>query len=128
MAKRQAKQEDQKQWQSNFGSADFADVTLNESDKVAFSSWMIDAAPDFSEALIMCLQEGYRLSLKFDYDNSCYIASLTQQDRKHHNHDLVITSRSDDPEEAFFLSFYKVAVLYPGERLPTRAETRRDWG
>jgi hypothetical protein len=128
MAKRPNKSEEKSTWQNGFGNADFADVTLTQSDKDAFLKWMTGAAADFSEALTMCLQEGYRLSLKFDYDNSCYIASLTQQDRKHHNHNLVITSRSDDAEEAFFLSFYKVAILFPGERLPTRAETRRDWG
>jgi hypothetical protein len=113
---------------SGYGdNATFADVSLSQSDKDAFSKWMSDALPDIEIWLAALTDDSYRLSLKFDYHNNCYSAALTQQDNKHHNSGLVIMSRASTAVEAVLMSAYKVFVLFDGEALPTR-NADNNWG
>lgn len=128
MATKREKDGEKSKWQSNLGDADFAAVELLSSDRDAFGEWMKGVQSDFSETLQMTLDESYRVSFKRDYENSCVTCSWTQQDNKHHNKHIVIVSRSEDAEEAFWLNVYKVTILYPGERLPTKSSVNRSWG
>jgi hypothetical protein len=107
--------------------ATYAAVTLQEADQDAFSNWMTGVSKDFCEGLREVLEDSYRVTLKVDYTASCHMCTFTQQDAKHHNHNLIIVSRSDDPEEAFWLNVYKIYVLFEGQRLPTQDE-RKGWG
>lgn len=114
--------------QSNFGgNASYADVSLQQADKDAFSNWMAGVQDDFPAVFLSLIDDSYRVTSKFDYNNSCYACTLTQQDDKHVNANLIIISRSDDPIEAFWLNVYKVYVLFDGERLPTRDDNLA-WG
>jgi hypothetical protein len=113
---------------NNFsGDATFADVSLTQADKDAFSSWMDDASKDFELWLNQLIDDSYRITVKFDYNNNCYTSSATQQDQKHVNAGLIIMSRAGSPLEALLMAIYKIFVLFPGERLPTREETA-GWG
>lgn len=107
----------------------FADVTLGDAESDAFLSWMKSVKVDMPLQMQEMLQEGWKISLKADFENSCYICSLTMQEEDHINRDMVVTSRSDDHEEAFWLNVYKIMVMYPGQRLPTRDDRKKkNWG
>jgi len=108
-------------------SASYAAVTLQDSDVDAFSNWMTGVTKDFSSGLLEVLEDSYRVTMKVDYNSNCHMCTFTQQDEKHHNHGLIIVSRSDEPEEAFWLNVYKIYVLFDGQRLPTQDE-RKGWG
>jgi hypothetical protein len=115
-------------FKNNFGGdATYADVSLSASDRDAFLNWMGGVLDDLEVWLTNIIADSYRVSLKIDYNNSCAMCTLTQQDSKHINHGLIISSRADDWVEAFWLCAYKIAVLFEGQRLPTRDENNR-WG
>ena len=105
----------------------YAAVILSNGDKDVFSKWLTSVAEDFSSSLMRVLEDLYRVTIKVDVNNNCYMCTWTQQDAKHHNGNLTIISRSDDPEEAFWLNVYKVYVMYADERLPTQSDVQ-NWG
>lgn len=124
-----ASKADKKTWQKAEynNDAKYAQCDLTEADKPAFTSWLKGVTQDFSTLLTVVMDDGYRVGLKTDFNNSCYMATFTQQDPKHRNSGIILTSRSNDIEEAFFLCMYKCYVLYEDQRLPTQSE-RPFWG
>jgi len=114
------------EWNSN--NANFADVKLTAADKDAFDQWFSSANADLEVWFQNMIDDSYRVSLKFDYNNSCYQCALTQQDAKHINANLIIISRAGSVEESFLLCCYKVSVLYEGQRLPSQSEGNNSWG
>lgn len=117
------------QWTANNGNMDakYAQCDLTEADKPAFVAWLKGVSQDFPTVLLAVMAEGYRITFKTDFNNGCEQVTFTQQDPKHHNFGIILVSRSDDPEEAFWLNVYKTHVLYEGQRLPTQSE-RAFWG
>lgn len=105
----------------------FADVKLNVSERDVYLQWLKSSDANCIDSLESLVSDSYRVSLKCDYNNNCYVASLTQQDTKHINFGLVIMSRGDTVDNAILLSAYKVFVLFEGQRLPTASENN-DWG
>jgi hypothetical protein len=112
------------QWTND---AKFAQCDLMAADKPAFTNWLAGVKQDFPTLLGVVCNDGYRVGVKTDFNNNCYLVSFTQQDTKHLNNGIILTSRSDDIEEAFFLCMYKAYVMYEGQRLPTQSE-RPFWG
>lgn len=108
--------------------AKFAEVRLNKADSDAFSAWLTNAAPSGIECLGWMCDDSYRVSVKYDYHNNCYVCSLTQQDPKHRNNGLVIVSRADSAETAIQMSLYKIEVMFQGQRLPDSSENGNSWG
>lgn len=109
------------------GSGQFADVKLNANDRRVFDGWVSEHCPDALEIIAILCGESYRVTFKDDIDKDCVVCTLTQQDGKHHNANLVIMSRSNDYAEALAIAFYKVHVLYEGVRLPT-SQQADTWG
>jgi hypothetical protein len=109
------------------GTGQFADVKLNANDRQAFDEWYKDHFPDAMEAIGILCRASYRVTFKDDLDKDCVVVTLTQQDAKHHNANLVIMSRSDNEDEALAIAFYKVFVLFDGVRLPT-SQQADTWG
>lgn len=112
------------QWNQD---AKFAQCDLTEADKPAFMNWLKGVGQDFTTLLGVVCNDGYRVGVKTDFNNSCYMVTFTQQDQKHRNSGIILTSRSNDIEEAFFLCMYKCYVMYEDQRLPTQSE-RPFWG
>lgn len=105
----------------------FASVRLNESDKAAFDEWMDKRTKDFIQLQTDMLVSGWKLSVKADLENSCFIVSYTCGAEKHINYNVCVSSRSDDWEEAIWLNLYKVLVLYQNAALPTD-QPKNNWG
>jgi hypothetical protein len=107
--------------------ASFADVKLTASEKDVFLQWREKTDANCIDSLEALIADSYRVGCKYDYQNSCYVVTLTQQDTKHRNSGLIIMSRADSIDNALLLSSYKVFVLFEGQRLPT--DKRDDnWG
>lgn len=105
----------------------FANVRLAESDKEAFSEWCEKKDRDFVEMQTRLLVEGWKLSIRADLENNCFIVSHTCGAEKHINANVCLTSRSEDWEEALWLNLYKILSLYDGKKLPTE-NARNNWG
>jgi hypothetical protein len=114
-----------KEWNST--EVNYANVTLSQADKVSFDAWLENAGQDFEQWFLALVDDSYRVSLKFDYGNNCYMATLTQQDAKHVNSGLTIISRGSNAIEAILMSAYKVFVLFEGQRLPVQ-DRDNTWG
>lgn len=111
-------------WQ---GDSEFATAALSRDDETVFRKWLETVSEDFSSALQRCADDLYRVSFKADINNNCFMVTFTQQDEKHHNAGLIVSSRSDDVEEAFWLTVYKIYVMFADQRLPTEKQDR-SWG
>jgi hypothetical protein len=111
-------------WQ---GDSEYATVVISKDDEKPFQDWLLAQKDDFSSAIQRVSDDLYRVSLKADVNNDCFMCTFTQQDEKHHNSGLIISSRSDEIEESFWLNVYKVYVMHEGERLPTDTQDR-SWG
>jgi hypothetical protein len=120
-----AKRQDKTAW--NSADVQYASVTLSEADKAAFNAWFGEAEGDFEVWLENLVNQSYRVSVKYDYNNNCFQATLTQQDAKHVNSGLTIISRASSSVEAVLMSAYKVDVMYPDQRLPVQ-DRDSTWG
>jgi hypothetical protein len=120
-----AKRQDKTAW--NSADVQYASVTLSEADKAAFNAWFGEAEGDFEVWLENLVNQSYRVSVKYDYNNNCFQATLTQQDTKHVNNGLTIISRASSSVEAVLMSAYKVDVMYPDQRLPVQ-DRDSTWG
>jgi hypothetical protein len=120
-----AKAQAKKQWGET--EAVYANVTLSEADKEAFDLWLGEVSADFEAWFEALVDQSYRVSVKFDYNNNCYQATLTQQDAKHANSGLTIISRGSSSIEAILMSAYKVNILFADTRLPVQ-DRNSTWG
>lgn len=103
----------------------FANVRLSDEEMSEYDEWVRKQAPDITETLSLLLAEGYKISLGAVAETSGVRCTLTQPEKKHHNHDLILSSFGNDAEDAILLSIYKTNVMYPNERLPESKGTGR---
>jgi len=113
-----------KEWSSDFS---FAQIRLTEQQVDSFHNWLTELKPDFFETATRMALAGYKFSLSADLENDCFIASYTQRGAGHIHNTVTVSSRSNDWEEAFWLSVYKLTVLFPDKPLPTE-QRKNNWG
>lgn len=116
----------QKSWGDN--SVVFASRRLSREEAEAFVEWYKSGSPDFEDALCKIIGEGYKVAFKLDFNNSAQVVAFTQQDERHPHHNVYLTSRSDDPIEAFFINCYKVWMIYPDKAIETDERLNELWG
>jgi hypothetical protein len=114
-----------KQWQDN--NVEFVNIRLNNKQKETFKSWFADNERELPNLLAVFLAAGYKMSLKYDADHECYIASATCFDDSMENHNKCLTSRSQDWLEAMALNLYKTDVLSE-DGIWESSSTGSDWG
>lgn len=85
----------------------FVQIRLYEADKDTFEKWRVTAGQDVDILLARLALDGYKMSVSWDDNNSCYIASHTCLNEKDENYCLILTSRSDDMFEAMALNAFK---------------------
>ncbi len=105
----------------------FANVRLSEQQKGDFQEWVDKNAKDFLQFQTDLLVEGWKLSIKADLQNACFMVSHTCGAEKHQNYNICLTSRSEDWEEALWMNIYKIRVLFANEKLPTET-LKNNWG
>lgn len=99
----------------------FAEVRLSKDDKADFEAWTDEVESDLDELVSVACREGYRFTVKYDYNNNCFSCSTTQQDTKHKNAKTVLISRGGDAIEPIFMNLYKIYRLFPNDPLPLDA-------
>lgn len=112
---------------SGFGDYVFAQVTLSAEDKPIFTKWLSENAADYERYFDNAVRSDWKISTRYVADQDALICTFTMTDDDDINHHVTVSSWSDDVFEAFFLTYYKVFVMYDGKRLPTEANTGR-WG
>lgn len=105
----------------------FAAADLRAQDAKAFQVWFEKNAADWEEYFSALLNDSYRVTIKYDYNNMCVSAAVTNQDEKHKNAGIILMSRGTHAAEVVMMSAYKIYVMYPDEPLPLNA-FRQDWG
>lgn len=112
---------------NGFGDSVFAQLQLSLEDKPLFRAWMDENQNDYERYFDNAIRSDWKISTRYVADQDSVICTFTMMDAANINHHVVCSSWSDDIFEAFFLTYYKVFVMYDGKRLPTEATTGR-WG
>jgi len=112
--------------------ADWNDITfinmpLNEAQQKDFKSRREEMHGCVPEFLLTFGQAGYKFSITFDENNSCFIASVTCKRALDPNFGYCLTSRSDDAIEALALCAYKTYFCCP-ECDWIKDTQSRNWG
>jgi hypothetical protein len=113
--------------QSNWNKIEFINVTLTEPQKKEFKVWAKEQSPTIADELGQVMVDEYRLSLVWDDNNQCFIATFTGKQDQSTNADKALSSRSDDWYEALALTLYKHKVLFNGKTWNGES-TKNNWG
>lgn len=105
----------------------FVDIRLDNKAKTHFNQWMEQGNDEISLLLATFVSNDHKLSLSWDDQNVCFVASATCKDEQSPNHNCCISSRSQDWFEAIALTLYKASVLL-GETPWTDVKNDRSWG
>lgn len=89
----------------------FVQIRLYEADKDKFEQWRKSEGQDTDLLLARMAMDGYKMSLSWDENHSCFICSHTCLNPKDENYCLVLTSRSDDVLEAMSMNVFKHLVM-----------------
>lgn len=113
--------------QQPFGDIRFCTIQLDTEGKVLAKQWITANNKDLDTYFDTLIRDGWKTSLTFDEYNDCFIASSTQRDEDDRNHNVCLTSRSDNMYEAIMLNVYKLYIMYEGKKLPTEKQSN-NWG
>lgn len=111
---------------SNFKTK-FASITLDAETKDLCKAWLAANAKDLDTFFVDMVRDGWKTSLRWDETNDCFIASSTNVDADSRNHDVCVTSRSDNMFEAILINYYKIYIMFDRKKLPTEPE-KQNWG
>jgi len=90
----------------------FVRFELSRSEKAEFARSLPPDMPRVWDTLYSLLEDGHKLSLSYDAQNQCYIASLTcNGGSRAQNHHAVLSARADSADTALALLLYKDSLL-----------------
>lgn len=105
----------------------FVEVRLGNAEKNHFHQWMEQDQETLGIELGTFISNDHKLSVSWDDQNVCFVASATCRDESSVNHNCCITSRSQDWFEAIMLTLYKATVLL-GDKAWQSQSSDRSWG
>lgn len=100
----------------------FASVRLSSDELAKFDTWYEKSFPDFWELLTVHLSAGWKLSVTWDKENDCFIASSTNHAEKSVNYRTCVTSRDNEWFGAVMMNVFKCHVLYDDEAIPVNGK------
>jgi len=90
----------------------FVKFELSRSEKAEFAKTLPPDMLRVWDTLYALLEDGHKVSLSYDAENKCYIASLTcNGGSRTQNHRAVLTARADSADVALALLLYKDDLL-----------------
>lgn len=105
----------------------FAKIDLTTDERQEFLAWSEASLTDLVSLLATVLTEGYKFSVKYDDENTTWIATLSNTDNARYNQYCSTTSRHSVFEQAILLTLYKHMVISQNQTWRfTPAEA--DWG
>lgn len=111
----------------SFQDFSFVEMRLDKSARAEFQAYVAASSNELWDDLRGMLQSGYKLSVTYQSNNDCFLASLTCKGDGDPNEGLVLTSRSDDMIDAVLLGVYKTTVLCKDNTWP-RDRQADNWG
>lgn len=105
----------------------FVNINLKQADKAEYAKWVKSHAEGFFDKIADFIERGYKASIRYDHDHSCYIGTWTCVDETHPNYNAALTSRADNYLEALALGIYKTEQLCNDGIWDEQAESR-NWG
>lgn len=93
----------------------FVRCSLSKADKATFSKWFPEQESLLQTSLKNLLEAGYKVSWSADFENSCYVCTITGNEEKSPNYKKMLSSRSDDHWEAFGLCVFKHVMIFKSE-------------
>lgn len=89
----------------------FVNITLTQADAKRFAEWFNEYETSLFTILGDVVSDTYKLSLSYDYDNVCYIATLSATKNSSDNEKSSLSARSAEATEALGLVIYKHVVM-----------------
>lgn len=105
---------------------EFINISISKTDEPKITNLRDTHARNNVNTLDVLLMAGYKVSMNVDYENECYIVSITGGERTL-NTDKCVTSRSDSIEECIALAHFKTFNL-DGEIVWESKPKRFNWG
>lgn len=102
----------------------FVAFTLVEAQKDQFREWYKEQGSRSLDELSSMVTGGYKLTVSWDEQSSCFIASLTCKEPTDPNYGYVLSSRSTDIWEAMALNVFKTVEIFEEYEWPKTAEER----
>lgn len=105
----------------------FASVSLTRGDEDKFQEWRDSGNYNAVMAMQDFTGRGYKVSITWVVDSNAFCVSVIGTDDCSHNKDTILTSWSDDLEEAVMIAAYKHFEMCGDGSWPTNANGQR-WG
>lgn len=105
----------------------FCTISLDTEQKKQAREWLTKNQSDLDTFFNDLIRDDWKTSISFDSYNDCFIAASTQRNEDSKNHNVCVTSRSDNLYEAIMLNYYKIYILFDGKKLPVEKE-KQNWG
>lgn len=108
----------------------FINVRLDDEQKSSFHAWYEDNSSTVSGYVDDVLSEGMKVSLAYDRENQCYIATFTGALVGGSNERYVATSRAGTLNECLGLAVWKHFYLADGDygAFKPKTSTMMSWG
>jgi hypothetical protein len=103
----------------------FVRCTLGKSEKEQFTRWFELNEKKLGTALSNVLEGGYKVSFSADFENSCFVCTLTGNEEKSPNYKKMLSSRAEDHWEALGLCIFKHVEMFNGEKWDSEGS---NWG
>lgn len=112
---------------ARFRNSTFASIRVTASQEAAFTEWVASSKEDGLAWFNIFTGDGFKVSVSWVFDQNAFCVSLIGTDNTKDHRDMVMTSWSDDLEEAIRLAAFKHYVLCEGKEWPSQ-ETGKRWG
>lgn len=105
----------QVQQRRNFDNSkiEFVNINLSKKERDQFKAWYTELETEIPRLIAVFMSQGYKIGIRYDTENECYICSATCFDDSMENHGKCLTSRSADWLEAMALNLFKTDVMSP---------------
>lgn len=108
---------------------DFVEIRVGEQEKKDFHAKLTKDPNHFLGEVDNLTKNGYKVSLSYDTNNSCIIASLTCKEPNDPNFNNVLTARASEVWEALSLVMYKhMYMCDDGDWGGDTVQDGRQWG
>lgn len=116
----------QKQAQ-NWNKIEFVNRNLDADEGEKFKVWAKGVDNESGTLISEIMVDDYKLSVTYDDNNECFIATITGKDEQRHNPNKALSARSDNWYEAVMMALYKHLVLFGGGKWSGGTQ-RNNWG
>lgn len=91
----------------------FVNLKLTDADKEHIRT-ALEEQNTIEETLSPLIEDGYKISLRYDASNKCYLAAASPTDNEHTNAGYTLSARGPSLEGAVAALYYKINVIAEG--------------